>query len=160
MDLVVSGVIAGILGTLMMDSLNLLFARAGMITKIDVAMIGRMAVGWVRGRFRYGHPSEVEPVAHEKLYGYVTHYAIGVVLAVPFVLGWYFLLGGPPSPLWAIAYGVATTVASWFFVYPSMGLGVLGLRSDEGIKNPLTSLANHLFYGLGIAVGIALVEML
>lgn len=160
MDLVVSGVIAGILGTLMMDSLNLLFARAGMITKIDVAMIGRMAVGWVRGRFRYGHPSEVEPVAHEKLYGYVTHYAIGVVLAVPYVLGWILLVGGPPSPLWAIAYGVATTVASWFFVYPSMGLGVLGLRSDEGIKNPLTSLANHLFYGLGIAVGIALVEML
>jgi len=123
-------------------------------------MIGRMAVGWVRGRFRYGHPGEVEPVAHEKLYGYVAHYTIGVVLAVPYVLGWILLVGGPPSPLWAIAYGVATTVASWFFVYPSMGLGVLGLRSPEGIKNPLSSLANHLFYGLGIAVGIALVEML
>jgi hypothetical protein len=45
MDLVVMGVIAGATGTLAMDSLNLLFARIGMLSKIDVGMIGRMAVG-------------------------------------------------------------------------------------------------------------------
>jgi uncharacterized membrane protein YeaQ/YmgE (transglycosylase-associated protein family) len=156
MDLVVTGVVAGVLGTLMMDSLNLLCARTGMISKIDVGMIGRMAVGWARGRFRYGHPSEVEKVANEMLYGYVTHYTIGVGLAVPYVLGWNLLVGGPASPVWAPAYGVATTVASYFFVFPSMGLGVFGRRSPEGLRAPLSSLANHLFYGLGIAVGIAL----
>jgi hypothetical protein len=96
-----------------------------MLSKIDVGMIGRMAVGWARGRFRYGHPSEMEQVANEKLYGYVTHYTIGVGLAVP--------------------------------VFPSMGLGVFGRRSPEGIRAPLSSLANHLFYGVGLAVGIALV---
>jgi hypothetical protein len=157
MDLVVTGVAAGVLGTLMMDSLNLLFARTGMISKIDVGMIGRMAVGWARGRFRYGHPSEMEQVANEKLYGYFTHYAIGVGLAVPFVLGWDLVVGGSASPLWAITYGLATTVASYFFVFPSMGLGVAGRRSPEGIRAPLSALANHLFYGVGIAVGIALV---
>ena len=157
MDLVVAGVVAGVLGTLVMDSLNLLFARAGIVSRIDVGGIGRMAVGWARGRFRYGHPSEMEKVANEMLYGYVTHYAIGVGLAVPYVLGWDLLIGGPASPVWAVAYGVATTVASWFFVYPSMGLGVFGRRSPEGLRAPLSSLANHLFYGLGIAVGIVLV---
>jgi len=157
MDLVVAGVVAGVLGTLVMDSLNLLFARAGIVSRIDVGGIGRMAVGWARGRFRYGHPSEMEKVANEMLYGYVTHYTIGVGLAVPYVLGWDLLIGGPASPVWAVAYGVATTVASWFFVYPSMGLGVFGRRSPEGLRAPLSSLANHLFYGLGIAVGIVLV---
>jgi uncharacterized membrane protein YeaQ/YmgE (transglycosylase-associated protein family) len=157
MDLVVTGVVAGVLGTLMMDSLNLLCARTGMISKIDVGMIGRMAGGWARGRFRYGHPSEVEQVANEMLYGYVTHYTIGVGLAVPYVLGWNLLVGGPASPVWAIAYGVVTTVATYFFVLPSMGLGGFGRRSPEGIKLALSSLANHLFYGVGIAVGIVLV---
>ena len=157
MDLVVAGVVAGVLGTLVMDSLNLLFARAGIISKIDVGMIGRMAAGWARGRFRYGHPSEMEKAANEELYGYLTHHAIGVGLAVPYVLGWDLLVGGPASPAWALAYGVATTVASWFFVYPSMGFGVFGRRSPEGLRAPLSSLANHLFYGLGMAVGIALV---
>ena len=157
MDLVVTGVAAGVLGTLAMDALNLLFARTGMLSKIDVAMIGRMAAGWARGRFRYGHPGEMKQVANETLFGYVTHYAIGVSLALPFVLGWDLLVGGPASPLWALAYGVATTVASWFFVYPSMGLGALGRLSPDGMKAPLSSLANHLFYGVGMAVGVALV---
>ena len=157
MDLVATGVVAGVFGTLAMDSLNHLFARTGMLLNIDVGMIGRMAVGWAHGRFFYEHPSEMESVANERLYGYVTHYAIGVGLAVPFVLGWDLLIGGPASPVWALAYGVATTVASWFFVFPSMGLGVFGRRSPEGIRAPLSSLANHLFYGVGIAFGIALV---
>jgi hypothetical protein len=157
MDLVVAGVVAGVLGTIVMDSLNLLFARAGIISRIDVEGIGRMAGGWARGRFWYGHPSEMEEIANEVPYGYVTHYAIGVGLAVPFVLGWDLLVGGPASPAWAVAYGVATTAASWFFVYPSMGFGVFGRRSPEGLRATLSSLANHLFYGLGIAVGVALV---
>ena len=42
MDLIVTGVVAGVLGTLVMDSLNHLFARIGVISKIDVGIIGRM----------------------------------------------------------------------------------------------------------------------
>ena len=156
MDLVIAGVVAGVLGTLVMDLGNLLLARAKIISKIDVGMIGRMAAGWARGRFRYGHPSEMEEVPNEVLLGYATHLGIGVGLAVPYVLGWNLLIGGPVSPTWAIPYGVGTTVASWFFVYPSMGFGVFGRRSPEGLKATLSPLANHLFYGVGLAAGIAL----
>ena len=156
MDLVVTAVVAGVLGTLMMDSLNLLCARTGMISKIDVGMIGRMAVGWARGRFRYRHPDEMECVPNETLCGYLTHYSIGVGLAVPFVFGWDLLVGGPVYPGWTLVYGVATTVASWFLVYPSMGFGAFGRLSPEGIKSPLSSLANHMFFGVGMAVAVAL----
>lgn len=157
MRFVVMGVVAGVLGTLAMDLLNLLLARTGMISRIDVPMIGRMARGWMGGRFRYGHPGEMKAIPNEMLYGYATHYGIGVSLALPYVLGWALWVGGPASPTWAVAYGVATTAASWFLVFPSMGLGVLGRHSPEGLKAPLSSLANHSFYGVGMAVGIALV---
>lgn len=157
MDLIIAGLAAGVLGTLAMDSLNALAARAGVITKIDVRMIGRMAGGWARGRFRYTHPDDMKAVPNEKLLGVLTHHSIGVALAVPFVFGWNVVFGRLPSPGWAVAWGVATTVASWFFVYPSMGFGALGTRSPDGLKAPLSSLANHLFYGLGLAAGIALV---
>jgi hypothetical protein len=156
MEIVVTGVAAGVLGTLVMDSLNHFFARVGILSKIDVAMIGRMALGWARGRFRYRHPGEMEPVANETIYGYITHYGIGVGLALIFVFGWDLLVEGPASPRWALAYGLATTVASYFFVYPAMGLGVFGTRSPDGIRSPLSSLANHLFYGMGMAVAVAL----
>lgn len=154
MNLVVAGVLAGVTGTVVMDLGNLLFARAGMISKIDVRLIGRMAAGWARGRFRYEHPGEMKKVANEMLCGYLPHYAIGVGLAAQLVFGWDLILGGPPSPSWAVAYGIATTVASWFFVFPSIGFGVLGRRSPDGMKASLSPLANHLFYGLGLAVGI------
>jgi len=155
MDLIVTGIVAGLLGTLVMDSLNHLFARLGILLKIDVRMIGRMFAGWADGRFRYIHPSEMQQVPNEKLYGYITHYAIGVGLAIPFVLGWAIFVGGPLSPVWALIYGVATTVASVFLVYPSMGLGLFGWRSPEGFRAPLSSLANHFFFGLGMAVTVA-----
>ena len=156
MHLIVTGVAAGVSGTLVMDSLNHLFSRTGMLLKIDVGMIGRMSAGWARGHFRYRHPGEMEQVANELLYGYITHYTIGVSLALTYLLGWDLLVGGPASPAWALVYGIATTVAPLFFVLPSMGLGVFGRRSPDGIKSPLSSLANHLFYGVGIAVAVAL----
>ncbi len=53
MDLIITGIVAGVLGTLAMDSLNYFFARTGMLLKIEVGMIGRMSAGWVHGRFRY-----------------------------------------------------------------------------------------------------------
>jgi uncharacterized membrane protein YeaQ/YmgE (transglycosylase-associated protein family) len=157
MDLIVTGVAAGVLGTIAMDALNHLFARTGLILKIDVGMIGRMSAGWARGRFRYRHPGEMEKVANEAFWGYITHYGIGLGLAIPFVFGWDLLVGGPVSPVWTLAYGVATTVASVFFVYPSMGLGAFGRRSPEGIKAPLSSLANHFFFGAGMAIAVGLV---
>jgi hypothetical protein len=155
MNLILTGAIAGVLGTIAMDILNHFFARTGLILRIDMRMIGRMSAGWAHGRFRYRHPTEMSQVANELLLGYFTHYAIGMGLAIPFVFAWSLLVGNPVSPGWILAYGVATTVASVCLVYPSMGLGVFGLRSPEGIRAPLSSLANHFFFGTGMAVAIA-----
>ena len=69
MDLVVTGIVAGVAGTVMMDSLNLFFSGTGLISRIDVGMIGRMAAGWARGRFRYRHPTEMKEAANETFYG-------------------------------------------------------------------------------------------
>ena len=157
MEPIFKGIVTGVVGTLIMDLLNHRFAQIGAISKIDVRIIGRMAAGWSKGRFRYSHPDEMECVPNEMVYGYLTHYAIGVGLAIPFMLGWNLLVGEPVSPVWTFVYGVATTVASLFYVYPSMGFGMLGLRSPEGLKSPLSSLANHTFFGVGMAVAVALV---
>lgn len=158
MSIIGAGVAVGVIGTVVMDLGNLLCSRSRIITKIDVGMIGRMAAGWARGRFRYGHPSEMTKVANETFYGYVTHYSIGVALALPFLFGWDLLVGEPASPLWAVVYGAATTVASWFFVYPSLGFGMFGARSPDGLKASLSPLVNHLFYGLGMAMGVAVMH--
>lgn len=153
---IVSGVVAGVAGTVVMDVLNRLAAASGAIAKIDLPVLGRMAAGWARGRFRYADPGRLRPVARETLLGLAAHYGIGIALAVPFVLGWEPLVGGSASPWWALAWGIATTAASWFFVYPSLGLGICGRRAPDSPRPAVSSLANHVFYGLGLAGAVAL----
>lgn len=156
MDLILDGVVAGVLGTLAMDLLNHLFARIGVLLKIEVATIGRLVVGWTRGRFRYDNPDEIEDFPNEKLYGFTTHYLFGVGIAAIYIFCWNAFIGGPASPIWALVYGVSTTAVSYFFVYPLMGLGALGRRHPEKFRAALSPLANHLFYGVGLSAGIAL----
>jgi hypothetical protein len=79
-----------------------------------------------------------------------------VGLAVSFVLGWDLLVGGAISPIWVRVYGVATTVASVFFVYPSLGSGIFVLHSPDGTKALISSLANHLFFGVGLAIAFTI----
>ena len=157
MILVVSGIVAGILGTAAMDLMNYLFSRAGMISKIDIGVIGRMAAGWTKGRFYYRSPDEIEQIDHDIFYGYLAHYAIGVGFALPYVMVWDLIIGGSPSPAWTIVYGIVTTAGPYFLIYPSMGLGIFGRRSPEGIKSTYSSLANHFFFGIGMAAGILMV---
>lgn len=157
MDLLISGIVAGVIGTIVMDLLNNLVSRTGVFFKIDFVMIGRMAAGWKRGRFRYEHPDEIEHVPNEKIYGILMHFGIGIGLAVPFIIIWGVWAENSVPPVWALLYGISTTVASFFFVYPSMGLGVCGIKSPEKIKAFISPLANHFFYGIGLAVGVAIV---
>ena len=157
MDLIITSIATGVMGTLVMDLFNLMFARAGVITQIDIKMIGRMAVGWARGRLRYSNPSEIKIIPNEILFGFAAHYLIGISLALPFVFGWDFLVEEPASPLWALVYGIVTTAGSYFFIYPSMGLGAFGKHSPEGIKAAVSSLANHTYYGAGMALWLVLI---
>jgi hypothetical protein len=39
-----------------------------------------------------------------------------------------------------------------------MGLGIFGKRSPEGLKAAISSLVNHTFFGIGMALGLTLVE--
>jgi len=156
MDILITGVVAGIAGTLTMDILNSAFSRPGFLAKIDVRLIGRMVAGWMRGQFRYNDPGEMKPVANEIFIGYLAHYGIGVGLAVPFLLGWSLGFGEITPPLWVFVYGVATTAASCFVVYPSMGQGLCGMKSENAKKNFISSLANHIFFALGMTVVVLL----
>jgi hypothetical protein len=79
-------------------------------------MIGRMTVGWTKGRFYYRTPDEIEQSDNDIFYGYVAHYAIGIGFAIPYVIVWDLIIGGSASPTWAIVYGVATTAGPYFLL--------------------------------------------
>ncbi|HMB69307.1 MAG TPA: DUF2938 family protein, partial [bacterium] len=155
MTALIAAVAAGLLATATMDAGNGLLVRAGLVPPIDHVMIGRVLRSWLRGRWIHPSPASVPAFPRERSFGYLAHYGIGVAFAIPFAtLG--RPLGGAAAPLAAIAYGVATTAAAYLLLFPSMGLGLCGLRSSTGWRLPLSSLVNHAIYGGGLALGLTI----
>jgi len=145
-------------------------AVAGMLATYGIDVAGRTIVApalgkgpsgglgrWIghmfQGRFTHEDITTAAPVAHEAAIGVVAHYAIGLVLGAG-----YGLLLRVPKPRQsslpgAAAYGIATTVFPWFWMFPARGQGVMGLR-DRDLRVPAFALCTHVAYGFGLGVAM------
>ncbi|HET9299118.1 MAG TPA: DUF2938 domain-containing protein [Candidatus Polarisedimenticolaceae bacterium] len=155
-DLLVAMVL-GVGATLGMDLWNLFLKRAFAIPSLDYCLLGR----WVRhlpeGKLWHAGITAAPRKAHECAVGWVTHYTIGVVLAVVFVAmigeGWL----RQPRVLPALGYGIVTVVFPLFLLQPALGLGVASSRAPRPTQARLKSLATHVVFGLGLYLcGLAL----
>jgi len=63
-----------------------------------------------------------------------------------------------PTALSAILYGTATTALPWFLMFPSQGMGWLGLDAPSDAHLARASLFNHIIFGVGIALWIAVIR--
>ena len=147
-----SAAVAGVLGTYAMDVAGRRVV-APVLGKGPSGGLGRWIGYMLQGQFRHEDITKAEPIPHEEGIGVAAHYAIGLVLGA----GYAFLLRVPQPrrsslPL-AAAYGVATTVFPWFWMFPARGQGVMGLR-DGDLRVPAFALCSHVGYGLGLGVGL------
>jgi hypothetical protein len=119
--------------------------------------LGRWIGYMLQGRFTHEDITKAAPVAHEAAIGMTAHYAIGLVLGT----GYALLLRVPQerrsSVPRAAAYGIATTVFPWFWMFPARGQGVMGLR-DGDMRVPGFALCTHIAYGLGLGVGLGVAD--
>ena len=91
------------------------------------------------------HPSPVALIAQ-------LHANMGMTLLYGLLLA--AARSGPP-PWWlSVAYGTATTVLPAFWMFPSMGFGLLGLKAPAELLLLRSALLNHAFFGAGIAVAM------
>jgi hypothetical protein len=89
--------------------------------------------------------------------GLAAHYLIGIVLTLVY-LGLLVVAHATPTALSAILYGTATTVFPWFLMFPSQGMGWLGRDVPGDAHLARVSLFNHLIFGLGIALWVAVMR--
>jgi hypothetical protein len=153
-----SGILAGVFATYVMDLLNILISKTGLVSASKPEGVGRVFYNWMIGNFVNESFFVMEKSAHEDLFGLAGHYLIGVVLALIFIAACEKAFGRVRLGLYPIAFGVATSVFAWFLMFPSMGFGVFGLEAPPQIHLLRTSLFNHSFYGIGLALGFWLVN--
>ena len=82
--------------------------------------------------------------------GWLWHYVTGCL-----VWGWMYAVMEPIIPgrhAWrkGLYFGAITTLFVWFMVLPMAGAGMFGLRLSAA--QPFVSLAQHLLYGVVLAV--------
>ena len=145
-----SGVSVGIAATVTMDVLASASRRVGLAAGAKGQWVGRWYLGIARGQFVHSDIAAAPEQAGEKWAALVGHYAIGIALAVLYVVGAGWLDVSPGVFLVALGYGFATCVFPWFLVFPALGFGPFGLRGPPDLRLFTSSLMNHLFYGFGL----------
>jgi hypothetical protein len=139
----------GIGATVVMDLWGLLLRRLGVAT-LNFAMVGRWVGHLLGGRVSHQAIAKAELVRNELAWGWVIHYATGVLFAVLLVVivgeGWL----RSPTLLPAVLVGVGTVVAPLCFMQPAMGAGFFASRTPTPARNCLKSLVTHFVFGVGL----------
>jgi hypothetical protein len=125
------GAIGGLIGSIVLSGLFLVFTRSGVFAKLDiVTFIDRLG--------SIGRPS-----------AWVDHFIVGTLLWGPMFAGFDATTSERPRWQKGIGFGLLTWLAMMLIFMPVVGGGVFGLR--EGFIVPTGMLALHLTFGTTMA---------
>lgn len=150
MDTILATVVVGVGATLFLDAWNLLRTRVFRTPAPNFGFIGRWVGHFASGRFRHDSIAAATPVRGELALGWLVHYAIGVAFAALLVAVAGTAWLARPTPLPALAVGIATVAAPFLVMQPGMGLGIAGSRTPRPGVVRRNSLVNHAVFGVGM----------
>lgn len=155
---IVGAVLVGLGATLLIDLWALFLRRAFNIRSLDYCLLGRWVLHMPEGTIVHRSIAAAHQKRHECPVGWITHYLIGSVFALLFVL----VVSGSwlvrPTLLPALAFGIATTVMPFFVMQPSLGLGIASSKTPRPHAARLKSLMTHTIFGVGLYLTAILVS--
>ena len=155
------GLMVGILATVTTDVVAMIALRFDIAgrgpRRTGPDLIGRWIGYLLRGKFRHTDILQTPPLRGELVLGLAAHYLIGIALTLMY-LGLLLVTHATPTALSAILYGTATTALPWFLMFPSQGMGWLGRDAPGDAHLARVSLFNHIIFGLGIALWMAVLR--
>lgn len=149
-------VVLGGVATLVMDGWALLLRWMGLPT-LDYALVGRWLGHMREGRWWHRPIQHSTPMPHERLLGWVAHYALGIVFAL---LLWMVAGEGwlrQPTLAPALVFGVATVIVPWCVIQPAFGAGVAASRTPKPWRARVQSATTHAVFGVGLFIGALVV---
>ena len=149
----------GIVGAVLMDITELLAARVGLTSGVSVALVGRWALGLLRGQWAHADIARSPERPGEVRAGWAFHFLVGgggvALLYAAFVHAAGFNV--PTHHLWGgVIFGAVTSLLPWLLLLPAFGWGWFGRRGPRGSNALLASMVSHLPYGLGVGAVTAL----
>ncbi len=149
----------GIVGAVLMDITETFASRAGLTSGVSVALVGRWALGLLRGQWAHVDIAASPALPGEVRMGWAFHFLIGgggvALLYAALLEAAHGTL--PVHLLWGgVAFGASTSLLPWLLLLPAFGWGWFGRRGPKGSNALLASTLSHLPYGLGVGAVMAL----
>ena len=148
-------VFAGAVATALLDLWSLSLNRVLGFPATNWGHVGRWVAGLPSGSFRHASIAEVPHIAWERVIGWSTHYLIGIVYAVLYLLV-LAAVSSAPSVHSAALFGVGTVLMPWLILQPGIGLGYFATRARKPSLTRLLNLLSHLVFGVGLYVGVTM----
>jgi hypothetical protein len=153
--IVIEMILMGIFATYFMDLIGgFLVKRKFIYAFIEPEAVGRWFLCMLKGKFIHKDIYKTPALKKEKLWAFVSHYLIGIVLAGIYL----FLELKVPTiqdQLWVpLIFGAATVILPWLWLLPSIGFGFLASKSHNKLSIIKTNLVNHTNFGLGLLIWI------
>jgi hypothetical protein len=145
----------GIFATVFMDILAKVVVKKGFVSAVvESKYIGRWVLHMLKGKFTHGDISLAPAWKNEERVSLITHFLIGIGLA-----GVYLLLemNFPVmrEQFWMpFAFGVATILLPWFWLFPSIGIGYVASKSPRRKDCIILSIINHANFGIGMTIWV------
>jgi hypothetical protein len=146
---ILAGLAMGFGATLTIDLWAQLLHRCAGIGPTDWGLVGRWVAGLGRGRLRLTAVDIESPRQGERLLGWLTHYAVGIVYALMFLAMAQFLELEVSLPS-ALLFGAVTVLAPWLILLPALGKGWFATATPRPGATRLLNLAAHLLFGAGL----------
>ena len=157
--IIVEMILMGIFATFFMDFLASFLVKRNLIHSfITPEAVGRWFLYMFKGKFIHKDIHKTPALKNEKLWCFISHYLIGIVLAGIYL----FLELREPilrDQMWmTLVFGIATVFFPWFWLLPSIGLGIMASRSSNRSLVIKTNLVNHTNFGLGLFIWVVSVH--
>lgn len=150
MTIVLYSIAIGTGATLLIDLWAVVRAAVFGIAMPNYGLVGRWLIGVRHGNLFLDTEGGTQPAAHERAFGWIAHYAIGVafamVLLVIFGAEWL----DQPTLAPAMIVGIGTVFAPFLLMQPGMGAGIAGSRTRKPWSARLQSLITHSIFGIGL----------
>ena len=152
-DILLTGILMGVLATLAMDLWALVLNRLAGQPLPNWAMPGRWLVHVTRGTVFHDAIANAAPVTGELQIGWVFHYAVGIIygICLAAIMGPQWLAGPTFMPAWV--FSILMVGFGWFLLQPGMGLGWAASKTPNPWKVRGLNLAAHTVFALGLWAG-------
>jgi hypothetical protein len=157
MEIVIQGLLIGIIATLGMDIWAAIVKHVLRLPTADWALVGRWFGHMPRGVFVHHPIADSAAISNELAIGWVAHYVTGIVYGLAYLSIVQVLFSSGPTLTSALVFGLVTLAAPWLIMQPSMGAGIFASGTPRPSVMRLINLSMHLVFGMSLYVAWLLI---